>query len=266
MKISVVTISFNQAEFLKECIQSVLNQAYANFEYIVVDPGSTDGSREIIESYGDRIVKIFEKDNGPADGLNKGFERASGDVFCYLNSDDMFIEGAFLEVVRFFKKNTSVDVLCGHAVVIDRNSNFLRRVYSDRFSIFSAAYGSSVFIQPSTFFRREVYRRVGGFNSINKSNWDSELLIDMALAGAAISIIDKKLSCYRVHGESITGSGRLVDMHTAYKRRMFEKIMGRPFGKYDLFISYCYRLKKHISNPRATIERILHGPIFGTQN
>ena len=73
MKISVVTISFNQAKFLRECIDSVLNQDYHEIEYIVVDPGSTDGSKKIIDSYGDKIIKYYEKDYGPADGLNKGF-------------------------------------------------------------------------------------------------------------------------------------------------------------------------------------------------
>ena len=95
MKISVVTISFNQAKYLRQCIDSVLNQNYQNIEYIIVDPGSTDGSRQIIESYGDRVIKIFEKDAGPADGLNMGFSRATGDIFYFINSDDYVLPGAF---------------------------------------------------------------------------------------------------------------------------------------------------------------------------
>ena len=86
MKISVVTISYNQAGYLKQCIDSVLNQDYPDIEYIIVDPGSTDGSREIIESYGDRVIKIFEPDTGPANGLNKGFHRATGDIFYFIKA------------------------------------------------------------------------------------------------------------------------------------------------------------------------------------
>ncbi len=78
MKVSVVTISYNQAEFLEQCIRSVIEQDYDDIEYIVVDPGSTDGSRDIIEKYHDYIDHIiFEPDCGPADGLNKGFAHAT---------------------------------------------------------------------------------------------------------------------------------------------------------------------------------------------
>ena len=89
MKFSVVTVSFNQRQYLEEALTSVLEQDYPAIEYIVVDPGSTDGSRELIESFRDRLASIvFEADQGAADGLNKGFQRASGDIFGFLNSDD----------------------------------------------------------------------------------------------------------------------------------------------------------------------------------
>jgi len=94
MKFSIVTISYNQAQFLEKAILSVLNQEGVGLEYIVVDPGSTDGSREIIERYRDRFGHVvFEKDHGPADGLNKGFQYATGDVYGYLNSDDVLLPG-----------------------------------------------------------------------------------------------------------------------------------------------------------------------------
>ena len=95
LKISIVTLSFNQRAYLQEAIDSVLSQGYLDLEYIVVDPGSTDGSRDLIKSYGDRIAHcIFEPDRGAADGLNKGFERATGDVFGFLNADDLLFPGA----------------------------------------------------------------------------------------------------------------------------------------------------------------------------
>jgi len=263
MKISVVTISFNQAKFLRQCIESVLRQNYLNIEYIIVDAGSTDGSREIIESYDNRITKIYEKDNGPADGLNKGFAHATGDIFCYLNSDDAFLDDAFKTVYRFFSQKTDIDVVCGHGYIIDCESKYRRRVYSDTFSITATAYGASVAIQPSTFFRRSTYESVDGFNATNKSNWDGELLIDMALAGARISTLNKYLSCYRVHNESITGTGRLAELHLKHFHRMFEKIMHRPYRSQDDFLYFYYRVIKHIKNPRATFERIFHGPVFG---
>ena len=98
MKFSVVTVSFNQRQYLEECLTSVLGQDYPSLEYIVVDPGSTDGSRELIESLGSRLAAVlFEPDQGAADGLNKGFQRASGEIFGFLNSDDALLPGAMTE-------------------------------------------------------------------------------------------------------------------------------------------------------------------------
>ena len=95
MKVSVVTVSFNQARFLERAIRSVLGQDYDDIEYIVVDPGSTDGSRAIVERWRDRIDRIIlEPDRGPPDGLNKGFAAATGEIFAYLNADDALLPGA----------------------------------------------------------------------------------------------------------------------------------------------------------------------------
>jgi len=262
LRISVVTISFNQARFLRECMDSVLGQDHDDVEYIVVDPGSTDGSREIIEAYGGRVTPIFEPDAGPADGLNKGFFRASGDVFCYLNSDDTFLPGAFSAVAAFFETHPNVDVVFGHGRVIDGNGRAWRRLYSDPFSLSAVAYGACVTVQPSTFFRAQSFKQVDGFNSKNRSNWDGELLVDMALAGARIASVNEFLSCYRIHHDSITGTGRLDGAHKEHAMRMFEKIRSRPFRRRDRAYAFAYRLLKHGRRPRAAMERLRRGPVY----
>ncbi len=90
MKISIVTLSFNQCAFLREALESVLQQGYPDLEYIVIDPGSTDGSRELIQSYASGIAHmVFEPDKGASDGLRKGFALATGDICGFLNSDDL---------------------------------------------------------------------------------------------------------------------------------------------------------------------------------
>ena len=132
MKFSVVTISYNQAQFLEQAMVSVLAQSGVELEYIVVDPGSTDGSRDIIERYRDRIAHVvYEKDDGPADGLNKGFALATGEIYCYLNSDDEFEPNAFQTIAAFFASHTETDVVCGHCWLIDEHERRLRRVWSD---------------------------------------------------------------------------------------------------------------------------------------
>ena len=108
-RVSIVTISFNQAEFLERTIESVLAQDYPEIEYIVVDPGSTDGSREIIDRYRSRISKvILRPDRGAADGLNHGFAEATGEIFGFLNSDDLLLPGAASKAAGFFDKHQDV--------------------------------------------------------------------------------------------------------------------------------------------------------------
>lgn len=217
MKISIVTISFNQCGFLKECIDSVLSQRKelndigVELEYIVVDPGSTDGSRELIKSYGDEVITVFEKDDGPSSGLNNGFAIATGDVYGYINADDYFLVGAFAKVVRIFESN-DCDVFSGHGWVVDENDRKSHRCFSHKFSVKQYALGNCVVMQQSTFFRRLAFLNSGGFNAKNKVSWDGELMVDMALSGAKIIRFNKFLSAFRVYSTSISGSGDFLEM------------------------------------------------------
>ena len=171
MRISIVTISYNQARFLKQAIRSVIDQDYPDIEYIVVDPGSTDGSREIIERYRSCISKIiFEPDAGPADGLSKGFACATGDIYGYLNSDDYFEPDAFTRVARVFEAKPAVDVLCGAIRIVDGSGNArLRTLIADKFNLKRYVAGVCVVGQQGTFFRRRAFERTGGFN-LEQSN------------------------------------------------------------------------------------------------
>ena len=263
MKVSLVTISLNQAQFLEQAIRSVVDQGYSNSEYIVVDPGSTDGSREIIERYRDKIDKvILEPDRGPADGLNKGFDCAKGEVYGFLNSDDVLTPGAIEQVASFFADHPEVDVVSGHSWIIDAQGNLKRRFYSDRYSLLLAAYGAAILAQPSTFFRAEIFKKVRGFDVENRSNWDGELFVDMALAGARFALAPKFWSSYRIHGSSITATGKLHVMHNIHRKRMFEKIARRSPGILDNVFSVGAGFLRKILNPRDTMERLRRGPIY----
>ncbi|MFC1545933.1 glycosyltransferase family 2 protein [Pseudomonadota bacterium] len=263
MKISIVTISFNQAKFLERAIRSVIEQDYNDVEYIIVDPGSTDGSREIIEKYRDRISKIiFEPDKGPADGLNKGFGKAHGTIYGFLNSDDVLEPGALSSVVRYFKDNPAVDVVSGHSWIVDSDGEPIRRFYSDRYSLWMAAHGASILSQASTFFRAEVFHRAGGFNVENFVAWDGELFADMAIAGARYSRVDKFWSKFRIHEEGITGSGKLHQAYEGYYHFLFRKIMGREKNIIDRPASVVAKYVRKVANPQDTMERLFHGPIY----
>lgn len=264
MKFSVVTISFNQAQWLQEAIDSVLSQDGVEIEYIICDPGSTDGSRELIEAVDDpRVIRVFEKDAGPADGLNNGFARATGDIWCYLNSDDVFLPGAFAKVAAYFAAHGDVDVVTGHALAIDHAGKVLRKVWSEPFSTWAVATGAHVQIQPSTFFRADAFRRTGGFDPQDRASWDAALLVDMHCAGARIEVIGEFLSSYRLHSESITMSGRLKEVQTGNMAARFPRLVGRPYAARDKVVGQGYRLLKHLRWPHRTLHRALRGPMTG---
>lgn len=267
MKFTIVSISYNQAEFLERAISSVIEQDYPNIEYIVVDPGSTDGSREIIQKYRHKITHvILERDNGPADGLNKGFSLATGDILGFINSDDFLLPGSLKEVARKFVENKGIDVISGHGYVVNKNGDVVRRIYSDKFNLKRSAYGACILIQPSTFFSMSSYKASGGFNTQNRSNWDSELFIDMALAGANFMTIDKMLSAYRIHSESITGTARLRHLHKTHRHRMFTKVFNRDPTYFDRACFSLLSYFRKVTNLRDTYERIMRGPVFGSSS
>src|ERR671929_1292923 len=106
LKLSIITPSFNQGRFLEETILSVLNQEYEPLEYIIIDGGSTDDSVEVIRRYEHRLAYwVSEKDRGQVHAINKGLEKATGDICAFLNSDDLYLPGVFSRVMRHFAEN-----------------------------------------------------------------------------------------------------------------------------------------------------------------
>jgi glycosyltransferase involved in cell wall biosynthesis len=254
MKVSIVTISYNQAPFVERALRSVIAQHYGNLEYIVVDPGSTDGSRNIIERYRPCINQIiYEPDRGPADGLNKGFAQATGDICAYLNADDALLPGAVGAAVREFQKDPALGVVFAHGYVADQNGRILKRCRSTRFSLSRYAFGSAAVMQPSTFFRRGALRRAGGFNPANRTCWDGELLVNMAQNGEKFCLVNDYWSLFRVHPGSISGSGRLEDQYRRDRQRLFQEITGRTHNRLDVVLTAAARLEKWVRDPLVPI-------------
>jgi glycosyltransferase involved in cell wall biosynthesis len=244
--------------------RSDLEKNGVDLEYIVVDPGSTDGSRELIESYGNQVIKVFEKDDGPADGLNKGFSVATGDVYGYLNSDDVLTVGALEYVADYFGSKSEVtDILSGASNLIGPDDEYYRVLYSDRFNLMAFAYMECILIQPSSFFTKSIFMKTNGFNVSNRTNWDGELFVDMAIAGGTFNVVSRVLSGYRVHDESITGSMSTVNDMDLYRVRMFEKITGRSVSTRSDLIAFYYKYARKVWNYKDTIQRILGGRSFG---
>ena len=255
MKISIVTISYNQAKFLRECIDSVLNQDYQDVEYIVVDPGSTDGSRKIIDSYGDRIIKCYDKDNGPADGLNKGFLLATGDIYYFINSDDYVLQNTFSEIISVFKSNPEIDVVLSGGY--NSNEFGIRKgvFYPSKLSAKLLVNGAVSFFQQGMFFKADLFNKVGGFNSLNTASWDGELLLNFILKGAKFHRIMRMTAAFRIHSESITGSQRLLEQANLNKKRCFKIVYGQNASP-NAALKFYYKVIKFIYDPYYLFVRL----------
>ncbi|MHB8458925.1 MAG: glycosyltransferase family 2 protein [Candidatus Limnocylindrales bacterium] len=264
MRVTVVTISLNQAPYLSRAMTSVLSQDYPDIEYIVVDPGSTDGSLEIIANYDRRLASvILEPDAGPAEGLSKGFRVATGDVFAYLNADDVLLPGAVGEAVSYLKAHPGVDVVYGDGYLVDAEGCVIRPIESSPFNIRRFVYGGVTVLQQATFVRRRVFDRVGGFNQANRTCWDGELLLDIAMAHGVLIHQRRMWGAFTIHSDSITGSRRLREQYIADQERLFRRVYGREWRGRDDLASRIVRVEKWLSSPRSTLRRLrsaLAGP------
>jgi glycosyltransferase involved in cell wall biosynthesis len=125
LHVSVVMPSYNQARFIRAAIDSILSQDYQGIDLLVMDGGSTDGTVDILASYGDRLQFVSQRDAGQSDAINRGLQRAAGDIICWLNSDDLFTPRAILDVVQAFDKHPHVDFVYGRGWNIDAQGNIL---------------------------------------------------------------------------------------------------------------------------------------------
>jgi glycosyltransferase involved in cell wall biosynthesis len=258
LSVSVVTTSFNQARFLERTILSVLEQNYPSLEYIVLDPGSTDGSRAIIERYRDRITKvIFDPDGGPADGLNRGLAQATGDICAYINSDDALLPGAISRAVTAFEANPEADVIYAHGYIVNEDDRILRRVRSTPFDLRRYLYGGVSVFQQSTFFKRSAFLDVDGFNPETRIGWDGELLVRFARAEKFFHLVNDEWGVFRIHPASMTGSRTGEDEYYRLHRRLFVEVLRREPGWFDSVARVFIRLERWVRNPVTPALRIV---------
>ena len=179
MKVSLITVVYNNRETIKDAIESVLNQSYKNIEYIIIDGASTDGTVEVIKSYKDKITKFLsEQDKGLYDAMNKGIALATGDVVGILNSDDFYIDEFVIEkVVKAFEEYKVDSVFADLVYVKPENLDKVVRYYdSSRFDPSKFAYGWMP-AHPTFFVKKEIYHRYGYFKTDYRIAADYELLV-----------------------------------------------------------------------------------------
>jgi glycosyltransferase involved in cell wall biosynthesis len=231
-KISIVTPSFNQGQFLEETIRSVLLQYYPNLEYIIIDGGSSDDSVDIIKKYEPWITYwVSEKDNGQAHAINKGLDRCSGEIFNWINSDDFLSDGALRTVAENFN---NFDALAG--VVINFNETEKISAKSCNLTVQKMIKGDPTVIyqQPGTWLRIGNLRKVGPLNEAFHYSFDWLLMIKYLNEYPRVKYISDVLVNFRIHNKSKT-----VNFGPDFRMERLQISLNLMYSK-EFFESYCY--------------------------
>lgn len=181
-KISIVMPSYNQASFIERSILSILNQNYPNIELIIIDGGSKDDTTKIIRKY-EKYIKLWisENDNGQSDALNKGFNLCSGEIYGWLNSDDIYLPNAFKYVVSTFKKNIKKKVVFGDFLSIDKEDNILDFHHAFDFNLNQFKYEGFHLNAQSMFWKKSVHKSFSGFDKNLKNTMDYQMILEFGI-------------------------------------------------------------------------------------
>ncbi|MFC1701439.1 glycosyltransferase family 2 protein [Pseudomonadota bacterium] len=204
-KLSIVTPSYNQGNYLEKTIRSVLLQGYPNLEYIVIDGGSTDNSVEIIKKYEPWLTFWkSEKDRGQSHAINKGFQQATGKIFGWINSDDYYYPQAFNDVAQCFLEHPDAGAVVGGGDMFYEAGNRLLQVESFEVTLDSLYnFLHKFFMQPSCFFKQEVWNECGPLDENLQLAMDLDLWLKI-VKKQKFALTNKNLSCSLVHGSAKT--------------------------------------------------------------
>jgi len=213
--VSIIVPSFQQAKFLRIAIDSILSQEYEPMEVLVLDGGSSDGSREILESYGDRIWFRSHPDRGQCHAINEGFEKSRGEFVAWLNSDDFYYPGAVAKAVEVLKKNTETALVYGEGNLVAEDGSVMWKFPETvPFDLWRLANHSDYILQPTVFFRREALFECGLLAEDLHWGLDWELWIRIGKR-FPFSYTDQILAASRIYSDTKTATGgfrRMVEI------------------------------------------------------
>jgi glycosyltransferase involved in cell wall biosynthesis len=198
--VSIITPSYNQAEFLERTIRSVLDQNYQNLEYIIIDGGSDDGSLGIIQKYSDQLAWwVSEPDQGQTDAINKGFTKAKGEILAWLNSDDTYLVNAVSEAVDYLQSHPEVGMVYGDANLIDENDNVIGSFPARQTDNKRLMRGYVHIPQQASFFRAELWKKVGPLDPSFFFAMDYDLWVRLSQQ-APLKYQPRLWANFRLHG------------------------------------------------------------------
>jgi hypothetical protein len=226
-RISIVTPSFNQGEFIERTIASVLDQAYPNLEYHVQDGASADGTRAVLERYSDRLASWDSRpDSGQTEAINRGFARTTGEIMAWLNSDDVLLPGALAFVADFFNRHPAVDVVYGHRALLDEKDRQIGRWILPAHSDAVLSWADYV-PQETLFWRRRIWDEAGGrVDESFRFAMDWDLLVRFRDAGARFERLPRFLGGFRIHPQQKT-SASIAEIGFTEMSRIRERALGR---------------------------------------
>lgn len=244
----MITPSWNSATYIEKTILSVINQTYRNVEYIIIDGGSSDGTLDIIRKYESSIdYWVSETDDGMYQAINKGMQRASGEIVAYLNSDDLYYPDTLEKVVNFFDDNSSAELVYGNLDFIDEEGNKLFAQIYPRFNLnlFINA-NCSMIGQPAAFWRSSLLKKTGMFDESLKMAADFEFFIRAGMFGR-IMYTPNVFAAFRTHKLSLTSTQsqrgqdevRLIhEKYLAYRPPISAAIIKNLYSMYFKVINY----------------------------
>jgi glycosyltransferase involved in cell wall biosynthesis len=200
-RISIVTPSFNQVEFIEETIRSVLLQDYPNLEYIVMDGGSNDGTIEILRKYETNLTYLnIGPDDGQSSAIASGFEHATGDILAWLNSDDIYLPDTLKRIGAYFAAHPQIAFVAGDVSLIDENSHYQGILKAIKSQIFlTKNTGGHGWWQPGCFWTREAYITSGGMDRALRFCMDRDLFVRLCSVGKSTCLHGGPLASFRVH-------------------------------------------------------------------
>lgn len=213
MLFSIITPSKNQGRYIKRCLDSIYGQSHCEVEHFVMDGMSEDGTAEVVARYPSLFTQ--QKDSGPAQAINRGFEIAKGDIVCWLNADDAFAGPEVLNrVAELFRHHPEIDVITGNGYYIDEDDRRIYPIIPDCPSHISHTWmrRSDPFLQPSTFWRRNQFR----LNEKLHYTFDWQLWLEFYDAGLNICYVPEYFALYRIQSDSLTQQDRPLRRQEIY--------------------------------------------------
>ncbi|MBC8023479.1 MAG: glycosyltransferase [Burkholderiales bacterium] len=255
-RMTIVTPSFRQAGFIERTIRSVIEQGYPNLEYIVQDGGSEDGTRAILQRYAPRLASWeSRKDNGQAQAINRGFDRSTGEIMAWLNSDDILLPGALAYVAEYFRAHPRVDVIYGHRLCIDETDRHIGRWVMPSHDSRVLSWADFV-PQETLFWRRRIWDKVGArVDETFSFAMDWDLLLRFRDAGARFARVPRFLGGFRIHQQQKT-SAAINEIGFGEMNRLRERVLGRVPTTAEVRRAVAPYIARHVA--RDLVWRVRH--------